>query len=258
MVAPRRLINCLGFILVDEHIKRGIKKSTAATYWSKLNTFFGWLAQHGYIEGNPFAKMTYPTPSYEEKKFLSRREIEKIITAIHCHHDNNDLLLKRNLVLFYLFIFCGLRRNEVLHLQIRDIDFERKVITIRGDTSKSGITRQVPLHSTLVMYLKDYLQIRKRFTTPLLLVSRNRDDGLTIEGLKRLTEKIKQVSGIQFHPHQFRHTFAVNFLKSSNNIAKLKQLLGHKDINMTLVYLRCLPVDEMRGDIEHLNIDDFI
>jgi len=141
--------------------KSGIKKSTAATYWSKLNTFFDWLVKHEHIENNPFEKMAYPTPSYEEKKFLKKQEIEKIITAIHCHHDNNVLLLKRNIVLFYLFIFCGLRREEVLRLQIRDIDFERRVLTIRGDTSKSGMTRQVPLHSTTIMYLKDYLQARK-------------------------------------------------------------------------------------------------
>lgn len=238
--------------------KIGIKKSTAATYWSKLNTFFEWLKLKKHIKENPFSQLPYPTPSYEDKKFLKKEEIEKIITAIHTHHDNNIFILKRNLVLFYILLFCGLRREELLLLQIRDIDFERKTLTIRGDTSKSGMTRQIPLHSTCSMYLKDYLAARKQFTTPYLIASSSRDERLSLDGLIHFVLKMKQCSGVSFHLHQFRHTFAVNFLKSSNNIAKLKQLLGHKSITMTLTYLRCLPPNELREDIEDMSIDKLI
>jgi integrase/recombinase XerD len=239
-------------------IKIGIKKSTVATYWSKLNSFFQWLKDKKHILLNPFNELSYPSPVYEDMKFLKKGEIEKIITAIHTHHDNNILILKRNLLLFYTLLFCGLRREEVMLLQVRDIDFERKVLTIRGDTSKSGRTRQVPLHSSTIMYLKDYLIARKQYTTPYLFVSSNKDKKLTLDGLKHLVKKLRQCSGVAFHLHQLRHTFAVNFLKSSNNIAKLKQLLGHKSISMTMSYLRCLPTEELRGDIENMSIDKFI
>jgi site-specific recombinase XerD len=238
--------------------KIGIKKSTVATYWSKLNNFFEWLTFRKYIKTNPFAELPYPTPSYEDKKFLKKEEVEKIITAVHTYHDNNLLILKRNLVLFYILLFCGLRREELMLLQVRDIDFERKILTVRGDTSKSGLTRQVPLHSTCVMHLKDYLAARKKYTTPYLIVSSSHDERLSLDGLIHLVLKIKRCSGVPFHLHQLRHTFAVNFLKSSNNIAKLKQLLGHKNISMTLAYLRCLPTDELRGDIESMSIDKLI
>jgi len=183
---------------------------------------------------------------------------KRIITAIQTHHDNNLLLLKRNLVLFYTLLFCGLRKEELLLLQVRDIDFERKIITIRADTSKSGRSRTLPLHTTLHMYLKDYLAARKSYTTPYLIVSSARDHQLSEYGLNHWVEKMKDCSGVYFHLHQLRHTFAVNFLHSSNNIAKLKQLMGHKSIMMTMVYLRCLPVDQMRGDIENMTIDKMI
>lgn len=239
-------------------VKTGIQKSTAATYWSKLNTFFTWLEAKKHIIKNPFSELAYPTPTYEDRKFLKKEEIEKIITAIHTHHDNNILILKRNLVVFYILLFCGLRREELLMLQIRDIDFERKSITIRAVTSKSGRSRQLPLHSTTIMYLKDYLQARKSYTTPFLIVSSKRDEQLTLDGLIHLSTRIKKQSGIAFHFHQFRHTFAVNFLNSSNNVVKLKQLMGHKNISMTLIYLRCLPIDHMRSDIESMSIDKLI
>ncbi len=235
-------------------VKTGVKKSTVATYWSKLNNFFEWLRMKKYISVNPFSEMEYPTPVYEDRKFLRKEDVEKIITAIH-NHSGSLFLLKRNLVLFYILLFCGLRREELLLLQLRDIDIERRILTVRAETSKIPRTRYVPLHSQVILYLKDYLRERKHLTTPYLIVSSMRDDGLSYDGLKHLVCKLNRLSEVRFHLHQFRHTFAVNFLKGSNNIAKLKQLMGHKDIRMTIVYLRCLPTSEMRADIECMSID---
>lgn len=239
-------------------IKNGVKKSTIATYWSKLNCFFEWLHKHGHIASNPLRNIPYPTPSYDDRKFLDKRDVEKILTAIHVHHNNTPLIFKRNIVIFYLLLFCGLRREELLGLQLRDIDFEKRQITVRADTSKSGKSRIMPLHSTLTLHLKDFIAARKNYTTPYLIVSSNRDDKLSIDGLLHLVQKLRTLSGVRFHLHQFRHTFAVNFLKESNNIAKLKQLLGHKSIVMTLAYLRCMPVEQFREDIESLSIDRLI
>jgi len=239
-------------------IKIGIKKSTVATYWGKLSAFFEWLVAKSYLSANPLRSMQYPTPSYEERKYLKKEDIEKIISAIHIHHNNNVFILKRNLLLFYILLFCGLRKEELLSLKIRDIDFERKILIVRGETSKSQLTREVPLHSSVLMYLKDYLQARKKYTTPHLITSSLRDEKFTEKGLKYLVQKLQNTSGIRFHLHQMRHTFAVNFLNSSNNIAKLKQLLGHRSLSMTLIYLRCLPTNEMKKDIECMSIDKMI
>lgn len=239
-------------------VKIGVKKSTVASYWSKLNAFFEWLTRKGHLNESPFKGLKYPSPSYEDKIFLKKEDIEKILTAIHINHNENLLLLKRNLVLFHLLLFCGLRKEEVMLLQIRDIDFERKMITVRCETSKSGKTRHLPLHSATLMYLHDYLKERKPYTTPYLIVSSTRDDRLTYDGLKHFVAKIRKASGVAFHVHQFRHTFAVNFLRATKDIFKLKTILGHTDIRVTTLYLRCLPPEELRGDIETLHIDNFI
>lgn len=201
--------------------------------------------------------MAYPKPEHEDRKFLKKEQVEKIFTAIH-NHSGNVLILKRNLAMFYILLFCGLRREELMLLQIRDIDFERKLLTVRAEISKSGMTRRLPLHPTAVLYLKDYLNQRKTYTTQYLIVSSKQDERLTYDGLEHLVKKIREVSKVRFHLHQFRHTFAINFLKGSNNIAKLKQLLGHRSISMTMAYLRCIPTDEMRNDIENMSIDNLI
>lgn len=239
-------------------IRVGIRKSTVATYWSKLNSFFNWLEKHEHIERNPFSQMIYPKVTYEDKKFLKKEEVERIFAAIYLHHNNNLLILKRNLALFTILLFCGLRREELLLLHIRDIDLERKTITITAETSKSGISRSLPLSSKVIVALKDYLKERRHLTCPYLFVSSIGDRHFTYDGLKHLVSKLNTESKVKFHLHQFRHTFAINFLKQSSNLFSLKQLMGHRDIRMTAVYLRCLPVDEMRSDIEKMSIDRLI
>jgi integrase/recombinase XerD len=236
----------------------GVKKSTARVYWSKLYTFFTWLHQREYIKENPFRYMKRPTVVWDDLKYLKKENIERIFSALHNPILTTPLIVKRNLALFYVLLFCGLRREELILLQLRDIDLERKILTVRAETSKIPRTRHIPLHSTVVMYLKEYIKERKAYTTPYVFVSRIRDEGVTFHGLTAILHSTKKRSGVQFHLHQFRHTFAVNFLKSSNNIVKLKQLMGHSDIRMTLVYLRCLPTHEMRADVEQMRIDDFV
>ncbi len=239
-------------------IKVGIKKSTVATYWSKLNSFFTWLEHKHHIASNPLRQMRYPAPKYEDRKYLRKDQVEKIFTAIYIHHDGNLLILKRNILLFNLLLFCGLRREELILLQIRDVDIERKIITIRSENSKSATMRQIPLTMHVTTVLKDYLAERKKYTTQFLFVSSTSDRQFSSDGLTHLVVRLNKLAKVRFHLHQFRHTFAVNFLRQSNNVYKLKELLGHKDISMTAIYLRCLPVDELRGDVEKMSIDSLL
>lgn len=242
-------------------IKRGIKPSTIATYRSKLNRFFDWLVIKGQIIENPFNSMQYPKIEYGNRKFLKGSDVDKIFNAIAFKIDwSNNFVKKRNIAIFSTLLYTGMRRGELLGLKIRDVNFDRGEIVIRGETSKSKRDRSVPIHSQLTIVLKDYLkELReKNYNNPYLFASNNKDMQLTKDGLKHLVNHINKESGVKFHLHQFRHTFAVNLLSAGTDIAKLKQLMGHSDIRMTAVYLRCLPPDIMKGDIESLSLDSLV
>ncbi len=241
--------------------KVGIKKSTAATYRSKLNRFFEWLVKTGHIKQNPFSLIQYPDVQYEDKKFLGRREIQKIFTSLALSQVRQGVFIqRRNLAIFATLLYTGIRKSELLGLQVTDLDLQRRELTVRAETSKSRLRRTVPMSSELMKLLRDYLaeRVRRRLTTPFLFVSSARDDKLSADGLKHLIESIQSASGVKFHVHQFRHTFAVNVLNNGSDIAKLKQLLGHRDIRMTATYLRCLPTSAMRGDVETLTLDNLV
>ncbi len=244
----------------DKVIKTGIKQSTVATYRAKLNGFFEWLKNREYIASNPFDGMKYVRPMYEDLRWLSKEEVEKIMSAIVGMKYSNPFLLRRNVLIMYILLFCGLRRGELVGLQLRDIDLERKMLVVRGETSKSKMDRVIPMNNTLCDHLNRYLGGRKKLNlkNPYLLVSDHLDMGLGVSGLKHLVLVLRKKTGVTFHLHRMRHTFAVNFIRQNPDIHKLRQLMGHKDIRMTSMYLRCLPLSEMRGNVECLSIDNLM
>ena len=241
--------------------KTGVKKSTIATYRSKLNRFFSWLKMKGHIKENPFDNMPYPDVQYEDRKFLGRAEVEKVFTTLVLNAEwRSSLIRKRNIALFSMFLYTGIRKGELLGLRVTDVDMDRLEVTVRAETSKSRIRRVIPINSKLEIALQDYLDERqhKQLKTEYLFVSSAFDGQFTVDGLKHLVEQVKRISGVQFHLHQFRHTFAVNFLNNGADIAKLKQLMGHRDIRMTSTYLRCLPTSAMRNDVETITLDNLL
>jgi site-specific recombinase XerD len=239
----------------------GVKSSTVATYRSKLSGFFDWLKVNGHISANPVEGMPYPRVEYEDRKYLGKAAVERIFAALVLNAPwRHRLLRTRNIALFSTLLYTGLRKGELLALRITDLDLQRLELTVRAETSKSRLRRVVPINSKLLVALEDYLAERRKL--PLqsehLFVGASGRAPLTAEGLKHLIEQVKHASVVRFHAHQFRHTFAVNFLNRGGDVAKLKQLLGHRDIRMTSVYLRCLPTSAMRTDVESITLDTLL
>ena len=117
-IMPHIALNSLSPDMISEFFKRldgrvrkisktltktGIKKSTVATYRSKLNKFFKWPRIKGCIKENPFREIAYPSVQYEDKKFLKREQIEKIFSALALN-PGKPFIRKRNVAIFSLFL----------------------------------------------------------------------------------------------------------------------------------------------------------
>jgi integrase/recombinase XerD len=240
--------------------KVGVKDSTVETYRSKLNTYFEWLVMRGHIAINPLKGIPRARPKYDDVKSLRRNEIDKIRAAAQ-NHAQNLLQAKRDKAMLYLLATCGLRRKELISLKVTDIDMERRLLIVKGESSKSKRTRSIPLNFQVVMCLEDYVQERKRhrtYTTPFLFVSLNEDAGLTNFGLKYWVDRLKRLSGVDFHLHQFRHTFAHNLGVNGTSAIQLQRLLGHTDLRMTQAYVRSLSAEDLRPEMEKLNMDQLL
>ena len=237
--------------------KTGVKVSTIATYARKLNIFFEWLVREKHIIENPIKKLPKYKPVYDDAKALRKGDIERIRTAIE-NHSRTLLQKKRDGAMVSVLTFCGIRKGELLGLKVTDISLERRIITINGETSKSKRTKTLPMNIILAMDLEDYLQQRKDYKTPQLFVSLNEDKGLSLEGLKKWVDRLEELSGVKFHLHRFRHTFASNLATKGIGAIQLQKLLGHTDLRMTQVYVRSMTADDLRPAVNGLSFENLI
>ncbi|MCB9065451.1 MAG: site-specific integrase [Chitinophagales bacterium] len=234
--------------------KKGVKNSTVITYRNKLNPFFNWLKQQHLIKENPLDALPLPKLDYNEKKHLSEEQI-KILYSTISQYSYNSFLQRRDTAMLSILLYCGLRFNEFRQLEVRDIDFDNQILTVRSTTSKSRKSRFIPIHPTLKFHLKNYLEERKKsnYKTPYLIVSAIKDAGLTIHGVKHWVRTLCEKSGQKFHIHQFRHTFAYLLAKENVNSIKIQKLLGHSSLDMTMTYLRAIDSKNLFDDISKLS-----
>jgi len=248
-------------------IRQGVKKTTIATYWIKLTKFFSWLVLKGYLASNPLKDkaLEFPRIRYDDRKYLERKDMKKILRAVsETIQWQNNLIRARNGAIIAVALYCGLRRTELLSLQVSDVDLTHARLIVRAETSKSQMSRTIPLNSEVRQALTEYLDERSRcpilYTSRSLWVAGNKNAPLKSEGLRYLVQMLCRESQVKFHLHQLRHTFAVNFLHNSGHSSfKLQGLLGHRSIVSTAAYTRCLPPEIVQADLERMaDVDNMV
>jgi integrase/recombinase XerD len=197
--------------------------------------------------------MKVAEPVYDDNRAMEREDIDKLLGVITMR-SKNPFILRRDTLIISILLFAGLRKGELLGLQLKDIDMDKRVLTVRGETSKSKRTRRLPINPTLLMHLQEYIRERnkKGYKTEYLIASDNEDKQLTAHGMKHWVNRLSRLSGVKFHLHRFRHSFVTELTKNNVNVVKLQKLLGHSDLRMTQRYVRSLSVEDLRDDVDRL------
>ena len=151
----------------------------------------------------------------------------------------------RDLAIVGLMLLQGLRSAEVLGLNRDDILLSESQLRVRGKGNK---LRFLPLAPETIQLLDHYLRLeRPDPCTAALFVSlkgRARGVRMTPAGLRSLFRYHRRTTGIQLaNPHRFRHTFASDMVRAGISLPALMQLMGHADIETTLIYVQVTPQD---------------
>lgn len=172
-------------------------------------------------------------PSIERPKklpvVLSHQEIKQLLKT--------PKLLKHRLVLAMLY-GCGLRCFELRNLQLKDVDFDRKMVHIRQGKGRKD--RYVPLSGLQIRGLKKYFSAENPITWCFNGNDRKGNPSqLSAMGVQWIVREARKRSGIQkgVTTHSLRHSYATHLLEMGLDIMSLKDLLGHADIQTTLIYL---------------------
>ena len=207
------------------------------TFHNSLAVFFRWCVEHGSLPLNPVDGIERPRVPKRLPARLTEQEAQRLLEFVQNYPWPYTSLRHRNYAIFATFIFAGLRKHELLHLKLVDVDLENRSIFVRQ--GKGSRDRVVPMSSTLAGILARYLEERRRLdkTCPEFFTSLNRDMGLTQQGLKGLVIAAKRMTGLEFHVHTLRHTFATLMLEGGCDIFSLSRMMGHSDIKTTTIYL---------------------
>jgi integrase len=151
----------------------------------------------------------------------------------------------RDLAIVGLMVLHGLRSREVLALNIDDLLISDSQIRVTG---KGARIRNLPLASDTLRLLDHYLRLeRPAHGDAALFVSLKgpaRGRRMTTAGLRSLFRHHRCTTGVRpANPHRFRHTFASDMITAGVSLPALMQLMGHADIQTTLVYLQLTPKD---------------
>jgi len=221
--------------------KRNWAPNSFITYHKSLAVFFRWCVEQRYMQSNPTDDIELPKTEKKLPPKLTKQEALRLLEIVYNYPYPYRFQRYRNYAIFATFIYTGLRKKELLHLRMVDVDLTNLSIFVRqGKGSKDRI---VPISSTLAEILRRYLDERTRLnkTCPEIFTSLNRNMGFTETGLKRLVEFARRVSGISFGVHKLRHTFATLMLEGGCDIFSLSKMMGHSDIKTTTIYLAASP-----------------
>lgn len=205
--------------------------STAATRYRALQQFFKWLVIEHEIERSPMADMRPPKLNEKVVPVIGREALEALFATAKGRAFSDV----RDTAIMALFLDTGIRLSECADLKLEDINLDAGQVTVVG---KGNRQRQVSLGAMAVKVLDRYLRVRPRHPhADLRWVWLAQKGRLTSSGIAQMLKRRSGFAGIDaVHPHQFRHTFAHEWLSQGGLETDLMILAGWRSPQMLQRY----------------------
>lgn len=238
-----------------QHIRRwllhwreqGVSADTLWDYFRNPRTFWNWCIREGLTESNPFLRVEPPKRGKTIKQALTPAQVELLLTECATKH----WLDCRNYALVLCLVSTGLRAHEVLTLRVEHASQETAVITGKGNKQ-----RVVVLSGELRLALARYLRALEKQTGRKLEPSAplwwsERGHPLTLDGLKITIRKLGKKVGLTLGTHRLRRTFGTWCIVNGMNVKHVQELLGHSDLETTMLYLNLTERDLLEAYRQH-------
>ena len=238
----------LQFQRENRNVGAGLKLATLNSYAGSIKKLLEFLFDFKQVTHlNPDIPYNHLDAPY--RQILTIEEIELLFNvAYQTVRFNNKFPVfhsARDRAMLSLYYSCGLRRNEGLSMEVRDIQPERLLIHVRK--GKGNRERYVPTTYTTMKALEEYIRERNnqlRLTnkeTAILLINELGDacGELTLSlSLKRLASRSGNAVLADKKPglHALRHSIATHLLAGGMDIELIRQFLGHKSLDTTQIY----------------------
>ena len=216
-----------------------------------LRSYFALQKREGRRSDNPAADVPPPKAPKRLPHVMSEGEVAKLLrTRVG---GKTTFARLRDLAMMELLYASGIRRAELVGLNISDVDLDRRLMRVIGKGNKQ---RTVFINQASADAIRNYLGVRPRTPDEALFISR-RKTRLSHRQAWVIFRQFAELSGLTQHvtPHVMRHSFATHLLENGADIVTIKELLGHESLSTTQIYTN-VSLEHMRRSYEEAHPRD--
>ncbi len=256
-IHPREVLDYLQYLRLER--KNG--ESAVGRHLVILKCFYRALVAMDHLKPVENPLVQFPKVKAAPSKlpvYLSKDEVTRLLSA----PPGDSVLMVRDRTMLRLFYATGIRATECATLKEEDVDLENKCIRVTG---KGGHQRSVPLNVTALAMMKAYRQVRGEIDPKGCFFLSLRRKPMTRGAIYERVRKWAVVAKIDkvVSPHRLRHTCATHLVKAGVGIVTIRDLLGHRQISSTQIYLHTTahdlkeavekhPIKQLALDLEQL------
>ena len=216
----------------------GAARRSVARKLSSIRSFFKYLYRQGIIDRTPTDGLTAPKLNKPLPKFLTIKEVERLLEIPDTSTPNG----KRDCAIIEVLYSTGMRISELVNLKHSQIHWNEEVIRVMGKGNKErmvligGIAK-----NALQKYIDNPTYIGKNQDSP---VFRNKfGNKLGALSIQRMINNSAKLAGIPSNvtPHVLRHSFATHMLDAGADLRCVQELLGHVSLSTTQIYTHITP-----------------
>lgn len=216
-------------------IENNISNTTVNRKISSLKSYYKFLLKVKQIQVNPLLKHKSLKTAKKIQIPFSEKELQDVF---ECNSYANDFEGIRNQLVIELFYTTGMRRAEMIHLQMAHVNLSQKTIKVIGKRNKERI---IPLLDCTIELIALYKEQRNSLAmiqhNELLLLSKSGNkmsESFVYRLIKAYFSAVSQKT--KKSPHVLRHSFATHLLNNGADLNSVKELLGHASLSSTQIY----------------------
>ena len=209
----------------------GVGASARARKLSAIKSFFKYLTvRTKQLPENPVAELEYPKLRKSLPKYLTYDQSAALLKSVSGQNQVRDYDI------LMLFLNCGIRRSELVGLNITDV-YEDRIRVVGKGNKERFVYFGTPCRKAIDAYMAE--RNEKVLTDNRALFGSRNGNRISVTAVHRLVEKALKQAGLdstQFSAHKLRHTAATMMLSGGVDVKTVQEVLGHENLNTTQIY----------------------
>ena len=228
--------------------RHNLSRAAIQLRFCALRTFYRFLIRHGLMGASPIKNLALPKPGKRLPKFLTPEQMVELLAAplkLLSAQGGTDsagaaaaFACRRDVAVLETIYSCGLRISELCGLAAQDIDWNERLVRVRGKGRKE---RQIPIGQTALDAIRKYWSLLPQTPagkSPVFLAGPKKRTPVSPRHLQLRLKKHLAIAGLDPHltPHKLRHSYATHLLDGGADLRSVQELLGHAHLVTTQVY----------------------